>query len=104
VKISIRWTSNAGGELGLPPNSLTVHVGGVAGTAVAAAGILSATAAAFVALGRRASSATIGSSDDPHRYFDGIIAHLEILPFCLSDLEIARRHAQLSLPALPVAP
>jgi hypothetical protein len=32
-----------------------------------------------------------------------MLAHLEVMPFPLSDLEIARRHAQLSLPALPVA-
>jgi hypothetical protein len=104
VKISVRWTSATVGELGLAANSLTIHVNGVASAVTAAPGAVSATAASFVALGRLADSGTKGSSDDARRYFDGILAHLEVLPFCLSDTEIARRHAHLSLPELPAAP
>lgn len=100
VALSARWTSSTG-ELGLVPRSVTVHVNGVASAAAVAAGDPSYSAS-YVALGRETSGA-VGSVSSPASFLDGMIAHVEILPFCLSDLEIARRHAQLSLPALPVA-
>lgn len=98
VKLSARRTSSAG-DLGLTALTLSLFVNGVKGTdAVGLASILNP---ALVALGRGVK--TSGATDTCEKSFDGILAHLEIVPFCLTDAEIARRHAQLSLPALPAA-
>ena len=85
----------------MTPRSMTIHINGIAGTPT----VYPADAYpsnGYLALGRYAIG-PMGSSGTPDTYLDGMLAHVEILPFCLSDLEIARRHAQLSLADLPVA-
>lgn len=87
VKLTARWTS-ASGELGLTAQTISVFRNGVKGTDAVAVDI-----ARQVGVGP---TLRLG-------IFEGFLAHVEVLPFCLTDVEIARRHAQLSLPALPAA-
>lgn len=100
VKLSARWTS-ASGELGLAPYSVSIFRNGQAGTTAVASGSPGRLSSAFVALGRTAGA--LGGAIAPSSFLDGMIAHLETVPICLSDTEIARRHAQLSMLTLPAA-
>lgn len=87
VKLTTRWTS-ASGDLGQPPQTISVFCNGVKGTDAVAVDIARQV--------NRGPTVHLGP-------LEGFLAHVEILPFCLTDLEIARRHAQLTLPALPAA-
>lgn len=93
IKLSCRWTGSAG-ELGLAARTLDVFAAGAKGTSGAASAGLTAVESSKVYLG----SYPAGTA---YSYLDGIMAHLELKPFCLTDDEILRAQSQMTIPTLP---
>lgn len=93
VKLSCRWTGSSG-ELGLAARTLDVFGNGTKGTSGTASAALVAVESSKLYLGSYPSGTA-------YSYLDGILSHLEVKPFCLTDDEILRAQAQLTIPTLP---
>jgi hypothetical protein len=98
TKVSVRWTSASGGDLGLPALTLSIFVDGVAGASAQASGQSTPLdLGAYCSIGRHSPNVAIGGSGTPDLYADAYLAHLELRPFAQTDNEIKRTHAQLTL-------
>jgi hypothetical protein len=82
VAVAARWTSSAA-ELGLSPHTVSLFVDGVKGIDSVANGRLAEAETSTLCLGH------IGLGP-PSNHLDGAYSELEITPYVLSDIEIAR--------------